>query len=188
MNAIEHHLPHADIYIIRQYVEDRTQLFEDLIKNLNLMKGSRSLSSAAYCNMGTDYLASNGKIRLGNKLDPLILRLMTRLNNELSVMMNSCFAMLYETEHAELPYREHSAISLDSDQPIITIFLGAPSKVFFKDITSAEEFDVELFAGDILIMPDLCQRHYFNAIKKSEGAFSPRLLLTFRRFNDGVFY
>lgn len=187
MDAIEHHLPKANIYIIRQYVKDTEPLFDHLKTDLNWIRG-RSLSSPAYCNMGTDYLASSGKLRTGQKLDPIILKLLSRLNDDLNVMMNSCFAIFYETEQAELPYREQATPSLDPDQPILTIFCGAPSKAMFKDIQSAEEFEFLLQDGDLLILPDDCQKSYLNSIKKADTVFSPRMSLSFRRFNDGVFY
>jgi alkylated DNA repair dioxygenase AlkB len=188
MDAIEHHLSNADIYIVHQYVKETKQLFEYLKANLKWSRDGRSLRSPAYCNMGTDYLASSGKLRIGQELDPMVLKLMSRLNDELNVMMNSCFAIFYETEQAELAYRAQPTLSLDPDQPILTIFLGAPSKTLFKDITSAEEFDFELLVGDLLIMPDHCQKNYLNAIRKSDSEFSPRISLSFRRFNDGAFY
>jgi len=187
MDAIEHHLPKANIYIIREYVKETGQLFDYLKNHLSWIRG-RSPSSPAYCNMGTDYLASSGKLRTGQKLDPIIFQLLNRLNDELNVMMNSCFAILYETEQAELPYREQATPSLDQDQPILTVFCGASSKVVFKDILNAEEFEFVLLDGDLLILPDYCQKNYLNSIKKAETVFSPRLSLSFRRFNDGVFY
>lgn len=188
MDAIEHHLPNADIYIFREYVKDTEKTFEYLKTELNWTRDEHALSSPAHCNMGTDYLASSGKFRIGQKLDPVILKIMTRLNDELNVMMNSCFAMLYETDKAELPYRIHATPSLDHDQPILTIFLGAPSKATLKDINTAEEFDFLFLDGDLLIMPERCQKNYLNAIRKADSAFSPRISLSFRRFNDGVFY
>lgn len=188
MDAIEHHLPNADIYIMREYVNETEQLFEYLKANLKWSRDGRSLSSPAYCNMGTDYLASSGRLRVGQKFDPLVLKLLTRLNDELNVMLNSCFAIFYETEQAELVYRAQPTRALDPDQPILTIFLGAPSKTLFKDMNSAEEFELELLVGDLLIMPDHCQKSYLNAIRKSDAAFRPRISLSFRRFNDGAFY
>ncbi len=92
MDAIEHHLPKANIYIIRQYVKDTEPLFDHVKTHLNWIR-ARSPSSQAYCNMGTDYLASSGKLRTGQKLDPMILKLLSRLNDDLNVMISSCFAI-----------------------------------------------------------------------------------------------
>jgi alkylated DNA repair dioxygenase AlkB len=188
MDAIEHQLPKGNIYIIQRYAQDTDRLFEYLKTNLTWLKDGHGINAPMFCNMGTDYLASSGKLREGQKIDTKVLKLLTRLNDDLNVMMNSCFVIFYETQLAELPFRAQPTLSLDSEQPILTIFLGAPSKAIFKDKNSAEEFDFELSNGDLLIMPDHCQKNYFNAIKKTDAEFSPRLSLTFRRFNDGVFY
>jgi alkylated DNA repair dioxygenase AlkB len=188
VDAIELNLPHANLYLIRHYVKDTERMFEYLKSHLSWLRDEDLPHSPSMCNMGTDYLASSGRFRIGQKIDPLVLKLMNQLNDEFNVMMNSCFAILYETGNAELPYRSHATPSLDYDQPILSIAYGASSTVTFKDTYSDEEFDFVLSDGDLLIMPDLCQKNYFNAVKRSDQYTSPRLSLSFRRFNDGVFY
>ncbi|MDE2422129.1 MAG: hypothetical protein KGO49_13225 [Gammaproteobacteria bacterium] len=186
MDAIEHHLPKANIYIIRQYVKDTEGVLEYFRVHLNWTREG-SPKNPEYCSMGVDYLASSGKLRVGQKFDSLILKLMNQINDTLHVIMNSCFAMFYGPD-VELPYRRVTTSSLDPDQPILTIFYGDPSIVKLKDIDSLEEFDFLLEEGDLFIMPERCQQSYLTAIVKANQNTSSRLSLTFRRFNDGVFY
>ncbi len=188
VDAIEHHLPNANFYIISQYAKDTEHMFEYCTNHLSWSRDEDLAHSPSMCNMGTDYLASSGRFRIGQKIDPVILNLMNQLNDEFNVMMNSCFAILYETGSAELPYRNHVTPSLDYDQPILTIAYGAPNTFTLKDINSHEEHDFVLSDGDLLIMPDRCQKNYLNTVKTSDHYTNPRLSLSFRRFNHGLFY
>ncbi|GAC1376347.1 MAG: hypothetical protein NVS3B3_16300 [Aquirhabdus sp.] len=188
MDVIELNLPNANLHIVNNYVKDTGRMFEYFKNHLSWLQDNELLGTASYCPMGTDYLADSGKFRIAQKMDSIILKLMDQLNHEFNVMMNSCLAIFFDTGTAQLPYRTGVAPSLDYEQPILSIFYGAPNTVTFKDINSHKEYDFLLSDGDLLIMPDSCQKNYLNAVKPSDQYTSPRLSLSFRRFNIGSFY
>jgi alkylated DNA repair dioxygenase AlkB len=176
-------LPKAAVFVIHQYAEDTQYKFEYLKSHLNWSYASGQ-SGRKYCNMGADYLFDSDEFKDGEQIEPLVLKIMRKLNTDFSVAMNSAYASYYEDGHSELLFRSDKEQHVDLNQPIFILSYGAPRYITFKDIETNEEYDFLLKDGDLCIMSEHSQTHYLHAIKKSTEYTDPRIALSFRRFHN----
>ncbi|GAC1370397.1 MAG: hypothetical protein NVS3B3_02970 [Aquirhabdus sp.] len=176
-------LPKADVFVIHHYADDTKHMFEYIKSHLK-WSHAEGQSGRQYCNMGVDYLFDSDDFKDGKPIEPLVLKIMKKLNNDFSVVMNAAYASYYKDGNSELLFRNDKEQHVDLNQPIFIISYGAPRYITFKNIGTLEEYDFLLNDGDLCIMSENSQTHYLHAIKKSTEFTDPRIALSFRRFHN----
>ncbi len=176
-------LPKASVFVIHHYADNTEHMFEYIKTHLK-WSHAEGQSGRQYCNMGADYLFDSDQFKDGEPIEPVVLKIMKKLNSDFSVAMNAAYASYYEDGNSELLFRSDKEPHVDLNQPIFVISYGGSRYITFKDIETLEEYDFLLKDGDLCIMSENSQTHYVHAVKKSMELTDSRIALSFRRFHN----
>lgn len=176
-------LPKADVFVIHNYADNTKQMFEYIKSHLK-WSHAEGQSGRQYSNMGADYLFDSDEFKDGEPIEPVVLKIMKKVNTDFSVALNAAYASYYENGNSELLFRSDKEQHVDLSQPVFIISYGSSRYITFKDIETLEEYDFLLKDGDLCIMSENSQIHYLHAIKKSTEFTEPRIALSFRRFHN----
>lgn len=113
---------------------------------------------------------------------PTLLRLRTRLQQELGCAFNSVLVNRYRDGQDSMGWHADDERELGPEPVIASISLGALRRLRFRARSPATgRFDVELANGSLLLMSGTTQAHYQHAIDKTRKPIAERINLTFRQ-------
>ncbi|QDP94678.1 alpha-ketoglutarate-dependent dioxygenase AlkB [Microlunatus elymi] len=108
--------------------------------------------------------------------------LQRRLEQESAATYNSCLANLYRDGRDSISYHSDDEPELGDRPTIASISLGARRRFTIRHQESGQRWQLDLGAGDLLIMKDESQSDYRHAVPKTRTAVGPRMNLTYRWF------
>lgn len=128
----------------------------------------------------------SGMTKKSHLWHPLLLKLKQQIEHITGHQFNSCLANLYEDGTQAVGWHSDDEPSLiskpDGETVIASLSLGATRKFRFKHKTRAEQVELMLQNGQLIVMRGRTQQHWKHAIAKSAKIIEPRINLTFRYF------
>lgn len=128
----------------------------------------------------------SGMAKQAHTWHPLLLNLKEQIEHLTGHRFNSCLANLYENGMQAVGWHSDDEPSLiskhDGETVIASLSLGATRKFRFKHKTRAEQAELMLQSGQLIVMRGRTQQHWKHAIAKSTKIIEPRINLTFRYF------
>lgn len=109
--------------------------------------------------------------------------LLTRLNTEMDLHLNSCLITHYKSQETSLGWHQDNEDIFDHESPIVNLSLGSSRTIEFHDKNNATG-SFFLQEGSILVMKKGCQEHLWHRVlPHSEESVqqTPRFCLSFRR-------
>lgn len=121
--------------------------------------------------------------------EPLVADLMLALNVALVLTgfksgLNACFLNYYKGERNAIGWHSDDFPRMDHEVPIIVCSCGEPREIWWRKIGGDEIGKQLLGHGSVFIMPPNFQKTHEHRIPKGDRKMSPRLSLTFRRFDS----
>lgn len=173
----------APVYLLDFPIHNTDYHFERL-KNEIPWRYVTSKTRGVY-QMGHSYRYS-GRIVYGEQFDPVVWKLMQRLNERLGLNLNSCLLNYYLNGTVGIARHSDDEKELvGGDQAVVvSLSLGATRIFRFHSKTTDERVDIPLKSGDVLVMGPLTQRYYEHSIPVQAKITEPRINLTFREFID----
>lgn len=95
---------------------------------------------------------------------------------------NSCLLNLYHDGNEGMGWHSDDEKTIVKNSAIASMSFGAERKFSFKHKVSKETISIMLENGSLLVMKNETQTHWLHAIPKSTKIKSPRINLTFRKF------
>ncbi|MGH1373566.1 MAG: alpha-ketoglutarate-dependent dioxygenase AlkB family protein [Cellvibrionaceae bacterium] len=142
--------------------------------------------NAWYGDKDCHYAYSGYRLPL-NHWHPQLLLWRQRLQEELSLSVNSALANLYRNGDDGVGWHSDDEPELGEDPTIASISLGAPRMFHLK-----HRFDralptvkLSLPSGSLLVMSGKLQRYWLHSLPKTKRVTEPRINLTFRHINLG---
>lgn len=127
----------------------------------------------------------SGMAKQSHLWHPLLLSLKQQIEHITGHQFNSCLANLYEDGTQAMGWHsddEPALIGPQGETVIASVSLGATRKFRFKHKTGAEQVDLMLHSGQLIVMRGKTQRYWKHALTKSMKVTEPRINLTFRYF------
>lgn len=123
----------------------------------------------------------SGKLHAARPLPPVLQRLREQLSAEIKRPFNSVLCNLYRTGQDSVALHSDDETELGLEPCIASLSLGASRRFLMrhKEDKSAR-LQLELHAGDLLVMAGPCQQHWQHGIPKTARKVGPRINLTFR--------
>jgi alkylated DNA repair dioxygenase AlkB len=107
-----------------------------------------------------------------------------RLAEELAqARFDSCVLNLYRNGSEGMAWHSDSEAAYGPHTTIASLSLGATRKFSFLHKRTRARRDMMLRHGQFIVMRGETQRHWLHAVAKSSTVSTPRISLTFRRFN-----
>lgn len=170
------------------WVTDHERLFAELVdlidweRNDIIIAGRTIPIPRLTCWMGTAPYVYSG-VRNEPKPTPAALAaLQERLQIEADATFNSCLANLYRDGSDSISYHSDDEPELGRRPTIASISLGDRRRFVLRHQHSGERWQLELGAGDLLIMSAESQSDYRHAVGKTRRPVGRRMNLTFRQF------
>jgi len=118
------------------------------------------------------------------RLTPTLQELLERVSTDLEIEFNSVLCNLYRNGNDHIGFHFDKESLNPVETHIGSLSLGATRKFRFRKIkeTSGWEYDIDLKAGDFVLMMPTCQKTYKHSIIKQPKIKEPRINLTFRQF------
>jgi alkylated DNA repair dioxygenase AlkB len=179
-------LPDAKVLLIKNFISNETAdyLF-DRCSELNWTHYENRYGVKAHRKHwigGSDYNFSS----MNNKSEPIpefLLQLIDHINYSQSICLNSIYANLYSSNKVALGYHSDDEKQLNHDSPVVSLSLGKPRRIWFRNKKTKDETSILLENSDLFIMADNCQQLYSHAIKPDKDLENgTRISLTFREF------
>jgi alkylated DNA repair dioxygenase AlkB len=98
---------------------------------------------------------------------------------------NSCVLNLYHDGSEGMAWHSDSEAAYGPHTTIASLSLGATRKFAFLHKRTRERRNMMLRHGQLIVMRGETQRHWLHAVAKTATVSTPRISLTFRRF-DGA--
>lgn len=99
---------------------------------------------------------------------------------------DSCVLNLYHDGSEGMAWHSDSEAAYGPHTTIASLSLGAPRRFAFMHKRTRERRELTLRHGQFIVMRGETQRHWLHAVMKTATVTSPRISLTFRRFDaDG---
>ena len=128
----------------------------------------------------------SGMVKQALPWHPLLLQLKQQIGQMTGQQYNSCFANLYANGTQAVGWHSDDEPALYADsQPhtvIASLSLGATRKFRLKHKYQAEQVDLLLQTGQLIVMSGQTQLYWKHCIAKSSKIIDPRINLTFRYF------
>lgn len=128
----------------------------------------------------------SGMEKQAHRWNLLLLNLKQQIEQITGHSFNSCLANLYENGTQAVGWHsdDEPALYADIQQEtvIASVSLGATRKFRFKHKSKAENIDLLLQAGQLIVMSGQTQRYWKHCIAKSSKITEARINLTFRYF------
>jgi alkylated DNA repair dioxygenase AlkB len=111
-----------------------------------------------------------------------LMELRLRMEAFCNTSFNSVLANFYRSGTDGMGFHADDELELGSRPIIASLSLGATRKFVFKskDPMAQQRYDVNLHAGDLLVMAGDTQRHWHHGLPKTRLAVGGRINLTFR--------
>jgi alkylated DNA repair dioxygenase AlkB len=107
-----------------------------------------------------------------------------RLAEELAqAHFDSCVLNLYHNGNEGMAWHSDSEAAYGPHTTIASLSLGATRKFAFQHKRTRERRDMMLRHGQFIVMRGETQRHWLHAVGKTATVSTPRISLTFRRFD-----
>ncbi|MGJ7916153.1 alpha-ketoglutarate-dependent dioxygenase AlkB family protein [Massilia sp. LXY-6] len=107
-----------------------------------------------------------------------------RLAQDLAqVRFDSCVLNLYHNGSEGMAWHSDSEAAYGLHTTIASLSLGATRKFAFLHKRTRERRDMMLRHGQLIVMRGQTQRHWLHAVAKTATVSTPRISLTFRRFD-----
>lgn len=128
----------------------------------------------------------SGVVKQAQVWHPLLLALKQQIEQITGHVFNSCLANLYENGMQGVGWHSDDEPALRSshgeETVIASLSLGVTRKFRFKHKTQAENIDLDLYSGQMIVMRGQTQQHWKHMLAKSSKIVEPRINLTFRYF------
>jgi alkylated DNA repair dioxygenase AlkB len=111
-----------------------------------------------------------------------LLSLKEKVETISGVSFNSCLLNLYHNGEEGMAWHSDDEKSLGINTTIASVSLGAERKFSFRHKKTKEVTSLSLEAGSLLIMKGETQTYWQHRLPKSMKVRTPRINLTFRRF------
>ena len=125
----------------------------------------------------------SGLVHQPGPWSPTLAALRDRLAAEVGAPFDSCLANLYRDGADSMGWHSDDEPELGPRPTIASVSLGARRRFVLKHRASGRRSDVDLGAGDLLVMRAESQADYRHAVPKTTRPVGPRLNLTFRCFH-----
>lgn len=143
------------------------------------MFGKHRLMPRLICAMGDTPYSYSGQTHTPTPWHPWVSEMRTALEAELRTPFNTCLANHYRDGRDSISWHADDERELGPAPTIASVSLGAARTFAIKRRSDGARFDVELRAGDLLVMRGASQLSYLHAVAKCASA-GPRINLTFR--------
>lgn len=111
---------------------------------------------------------------------PLALEIRDRLSAIAGTVFEACFCNGYEGPRDHLGWHADDSPEIDGDRPIGVVSLGSARRIQFQEKGGANQGEVLLAPGSLLLMKAGMQSTHEHRIPKHGANCGPRISLTFR--------
>ena len=172
-----------------EWVGDPDRMFEELAATLDWEQRDISIAGRTTkiprltCWMGAAAYSYSGVRNEPRPAPPTIATLQDRLPRQTGAAYNSCLANLYRDGQDSIGYHSDDEPELGPRPTIASISLGARRRFTIKHRHTGQRWELDLGAGDLLVMTEESQADYRHAVPKTRRPIGPRMNLTFRWFD-----
>ena len=138
--------------------------------------------TAFISNNGINYNYS-GINHVGNGFPSWFLPLLFKVNDFTGANFNGCLLNFYRDGQDRMGWHSDNERVLDQVSPIASLSLGISRDFAFKNNQSGYKVNLKLNDGDLLVMYPPCQHEWKHSLPSRKGITSPRINLTFRKYN-----
>lgn len=139
--------------------------------------------------MGDNDYHYSGHTRQGVAWSKEVFDLKTLIEQKLQTIgvktaFNACLLNFYPTGNEGLGYHADDEKELGNEPIIASLSLGAERKFVLKHRITKDKVELNLTAGQLIVMRGQTQRHWLHSITKTKKVSDGRISLTFRRIQS----
>ncbi|SDS78199.1 alpha-ketoglutarate-dependent dioxygenase AlkB family protein [Microlunatus soli] len=185
--ALDRALPSCVRYL-PGWVADHRRIFAELVEVIDWERNDITIAGRTIpiprltCWMGTSQYVYSGVRNEPRPTPAALTALQQQVQVEAGATFNSCLANLYRDGHDSISYHSDDEPELGRRPTIASISLGDRRRFVLRHQDSGERWELELGAGDLLIMSGESQSDYRHAVPKTMRPVGQRMNLTFRQF------
>lgn len=174
-----------------QVIDSPNELYHTLLTTLNWQSdivtlfGKTHVTKRQIVWMGENDYHYSGQTRQGVAWTEDVFQLKILIEKKLQAMgvnadFNACLLNFYPTGDEGLGYHADDEKELGHEPIIASLSLGAERKFVLKHRTTKQKIELNLTAGQLIVMRGQTQRHWLHTITKTKKVSDGRINLTFR--------
>ncbi len=130
-------------------------------------------------NFSYQYSGTTKKALLWNQTLLKLKKIVEQISND---SFNSCLLNLYHDGSEGMSWHSDNEASLGKNTTIASVSFGAERRFCFRHKQSKKNVELLLENGSLLLMKGETQTHWLHSLPKSAKIRSPRINLTFRKY------
>lgn len=130
-------------------------------------------------NFSYQYSGTTKKALLWNQTLLKLKKIVEQISND---SFNSCLLNLYHDGSEGMSWHSDNEASLGKNTTIASVSFGAERRFCFRHKQSKKNVELSLENGSLLLMKGETQTHWLHSLPKSAKIRSPRINLTFRKY------
>lgn len=174
-----------------QVIDSPNELYHTLLTTLNWQSdivtlfGKTHITNRKIVWMGGNDYHYSGQTRQGVAWTEDVFQLKLLIEKKLQAMgvnadFNACLLNFYPTGDEGLGYHADDEKELGHEPIIASLSLGAERKFVLKHRTTKQKIELNLTAGQLIVMRGQTQRHWLHSLPKTKKVSDGRINLTFR--------